>query len=333
MGVFCLVFMGKTLGKVIGEKIMLEVEKWAQDKQPFLAAFALFIAFQAEDFFEGIEEAKEEALSVTKYPYPELKIWQKYYRSISPTLEHFSDVILGDKKLVFRMRKELNRKNLFFEFAGNEKESFLKKKVLLPADVQQKSLVVKKENAEKVYQSSLKFLTNEINGKNSEFIDALKAKITSTDESSFVYRVFIPCWYFYGKTPSQLLRKARQGDLKSLESLVRLDSSVIFEKKISSILHQLRNQAPHKHREIMECIFKRPKSRMTKQKIKCFLAGMIWIISKSINLPLTEPEIRELFDAIAQDKGQGLIDVDLPEEPHALYMAMQREMKSFFLPT
>jgi hypothetical protein len=312
---------------------MLEVEKWAQNIQPFLAAYAQFMAYFSDEFHEAMEEAKEGALSVEKYPYPDLKVWLQYYRSNNPIFDHFSEVFLDNKYLVRKLKKELNGKAIILEFAGNEKESFLKKKVLVPEDVQQKNIVVRKDKAETIHKVSTGFVKNAINGENAALIEKLKSRISSNDELSFVYRVWMPCFYFHGKTPPQMLRKARLGDLQSLEDLIRIDSSVIYDNKISSALHNLRNKSKRKHNELMDCVFKKPEGNVSKKKIKCFLAGMIWIVSKGFNLPLTEPEVRGLFDAIARDKGYELQDPDLPESPHAFYMAMQREMKSFFAPT
>lgn len=308
---------------------MLEVEKWSQNKHPFLAAIAQIIAFHSDDYCEMLEDIKEGKISVSKLPYPELKIWQKYYKNSRHIFDFISGLLFGNKEAFYAFKRELAKKNVILELSGKEKESFLKKKVAIPLEDQQKNIVIRKENAEKFYNSTSIFLAKEIDDGNAAFYSELKAKVTSTDEASFLIRVWIPCWYFYGQTPSQLLRKARCGDLKSLASLIRVDSSVIFDKRIASLLHNLRNKSPHNHSELMDCIPKCPKGHISRQKIKCFFAGIILLVSKGANLTLTEPEVRGLFDAVAKDKGQGDIDVDLPESPHALYVAMQREIARF----
>jgi hypothetical protein len=314
------------------EKKMLEIEKWSQNKHPFLAAFSQVVVFLADGYAEVIDDIKEGNISTTKFPYPELSVWQKYYISSAPVFEFLSDVFLGNKNVISGVRRELGRKRIILELSGKEKESFLKKKVAVPVEIQQKNIVVRREKSEGIYSSSVHFLKKELDDGNSEFVKALKAKITSTDELSFLARVWMPCFYFYGEAPAQLLRKARGGDLKSLESLIRVDSSVIFDRRIAAFLHGLRNKSARKHSELMDCISKSPKGHTSRQKIKCFLAGVVWLMSKGMNLQLTEPEIRGLFDAVARDKGEGEIDVDLPESPHGLYQAMQREMK-IFLPS
>ncbi|MDY0282067.1 MAG: hypothetical protein RBR35_16065, partial [Salinivirgaceae bacterium] len=55
----------------------------------------------------------------------------------------------------------------------------------------------------------------------------------SNPEIQFFSRVIIPCLALYGKFPSQLLRKARLGDEKSIKQLAQIDHSIVHEKKVS----------------------------------------------------------------------------------------------------
>jgi hypothetical protein len=52
--------------------------------------------------------------------------------------------------------------------------------------------------------------------------------------------VLVPCFSLYGIYPVDLLRQAQDGDDDALEKIIRLDISIIFEPKISAIIHKAR---------------------------------------------------------------------------------------------
>jgi len=57
-------------------------------------------------------------------------------------------------------------------------------------------------------------------------------------EMQFFQRVWMPCLLLYGKYPQRMLRRARAGDRNALTDLLRLDKSVIFDKRIAEMTHR-----------------------------------------------------------------------------------------------
>lgn len=54
-------------------------------------------------------------------------------------------------------------------------------------------------------------------------------------EVQFFFRVWVPCWIIYQEYPSNLMRRARQGDLDAMDNLLRLDKSVIHDPQWRNI--------------------------------------------------------------------------------------------------
>ena len=102
--------------------------------------------------------------------------------------------------------------------------------------------------------------------------------------------------------------------------------TVIFDKKISRYIHELRSTRRSKYEQILDTLHFKSKGQITKQKFKIFYAALITHMSIEFGNRLTEPEVRGLFDAVARDEGKGLVDPDLPDTPHTFYIAMKRHI-------
>ncbi|WP_319409500.1 hypothetical protein [uncultured Desulfosarcina sp.] len=161
------------------------------------------------------------------------------------------------------------------------------------------------------------------------FTDNEDEGLEITAELVFVFFVALPCLVLYRTAPSMLLRAARAGSIEEIVKLARLDSSIIFDKKISEHVHQLRTRNYNEYQRIMNALVLPPKPQVNSQRIKMILSGLISYRSEGIGTRLTEPEIRDLFDSIAHDssKGEIEIDTDLPESPEAFSQAILRERK------
>ena len=184
---------------------------------------------------------------------------------------------------------------------------------------------------QKIFKLSLKELESDTK---KEFDEALekefRTKLLKQPEILFFYRIWIPCWLLYGQFPPTLLRSARTGDLDSIEKILRLDSSTIHDPKIAEIYHQANSKKNKSVYNLMyKSLNKSPRVKITLQKIKINLAGLISTISIYLCQRLTEPEIRALFDAIAYDSGKSYIDTDLPDSPESFSKAIQRERKAW----
>jgi len=146
----------------------------------------------------------------------------------------------------------------------------------------------------------------------------------------FTLNIWLCSWSFYTTSPTQLLRKARLGDEKALEKIVRLDGSILHDSRISKRLHKLRLINMSKYKKIMRLADKGPKQKMDKINFKTNIAAMLhWIsVEQSKMLPvkkLTYNQVHDLFDCYAKDKGQDMdLDLDLHDSPEAFEQAVRR---------
>jgi hypothetical protein len=151
-------------------------------------------------------------------------------------------------------------------------------------------------------------------------------------EVMFSLTVIFPCWLIYRQHPVMMLRKARQGHIDDIESLLRLDPSALFERKISAQFQKARfTKNQYNYRRILKALGAAPKAKITLSKMKMNIAGLISALSERLGQRLKEPEIRSLFDAISKDTGAGDIDTDIPDSAEAFSQAIFRERK-FWLP-
>jgi hypothetical protein len=173
------------------------------------------------------------------------------------------------------------------------------------------------------------------------------AGLLDNREVLFFVKVVFPCWLEYGMPFLRLVRKARQGDLDALEKLLRLDEMALEDGRVRGHYYEAvgaGNTALAKrfHRALQG----EPCRRFSKQKLKVSLAVLVYkafreAYSKSHSVregfkkagirfkekpyKITLTEVRHLFDAAAQDLRGELRDLDLPEDDHALRMAVKRE--------
>jgi hypothetical protein len=144
-------------------------------------------------------------------------------------------------------------------------------------------------------------------------------------EMRFLFQVFLPCFLLYKHYPVIMLREARKGNIEYIEKLIRLDDSIIHDKKISEYLHNKKDNKKIKER-IASALSTGINEKVTRKKLKMNLAGLISFFTTLIGRQLNESDIRDLFDAIAKDnRGEYEIDTDLPPSPEAFYKAIQRE--------
>jgi ASC-1-like (ASCH) protein len=140
--------------------------------------------------------------------------------------------------------------------------------------------------------------------------------------------VLVPCFTIYNTYPIELLRNAQNGDNDALEKLIRLDKSIIFEPKISELIHQAQAlKAQARIAMIKKALVSKPvKLNMNMKAIKCNLGGLISYLSDIFKQKITAADIRKLFDAIACDKGIDNIDPDLSNmTPETFEKAIQRQ--------
>lgn len=149
--------------------------------------------------------------------------------------------------------------------------------------------------------------------------------IGTAGELLFFILVWLPCWLEYRQMPSQLLRRARSGELEALEYLLRIDKSVIADPKVRELFHRAAHDCKDRtYRRLLSAFGGRPEGQFSRGRVKRQLAGLLSLLFHSIGHRVTEPELRDLFDLVARIRGTR-IDDDIPDSHEAFAKALQRE--------
>lgn len=308
---------------------MSEIEHWAQDKPFLLALFAPQVATGAQDLHLLFKDMKNHKLLNQSFAQPDLSAWFSLYRS-HRTINLFLKCLFSDfspfssESVDFgemlsnadQIKKELGKPEI--------------KKQLEALSVEGKVTCFQQAKAiqEKMLKESFEDLKMDNTGEpvpaemKSEFL----SMFTNSLEGQFYFFITVPCWLLYRDSATRIYRKARLGDYNSLEKLLRLDPLVIHDPSIGKQIQKFRFMGKSiAYENLIEAVLNKPKEKSTRKKMKYSVAGLISGLSLAINHPLTEPQIRQLFDAIAQDTRSQPIDTDLPESPESFAKAIQRD--------
>jgi len=165
-------------------------------------------------------------------------------------------------------------------------------------------------------------------------------------EVRFFCRVWVPCWLEHGKAPGQLLRGARQGNLRAIEDLLRLDKRAFQDSRIRRVYDeaQVRGNAS-RVRVFHKALEEGPRGSLTQKGVKVLLGALIqktaaeWDAMlrlferefckagarvKLASVKLSAPSVQRLFDAVAKDYYGWEADPGLRQMPHGWYMALKR---------
>ena len=299
---------------------MLEIEKWANGKPPFVAALCLQTAFSAESMLEMLSYIKKQE-AIEYFPQPEPNEWLRLYRNH----RHVQNVVFESMKEFGGFAERLSEVFYFLSSKKIDQETSKNKEQQVTLSEEQKAAAQK--YAQNFYSQAIEEIKSDL--ENEILPEALKQKIKYNlinFEWLFYFTVTLPCFALYGFHPTKLYRKARLGDLDALDRLLRLDKTILSDSRISIQISQswlkkdkLRLDA------INRAIAGTPNFKLTLQSIKMRLAGYISYLSEVFGYRLNEPEIRLLFNAVTIDRGSSeIIDTDLPEAPESFAKALQR---------
>jgi len=286
---------------------MKHFRKWAEDKNILLIAIALTITGFSKVRSEISESVRKGKRIEGDIPLPLLKTWLKLYHNpkrIGKALLNALGNVNDDTA------KEADFLKLLIEEAEQMQKNGEKYKAELEKitpDERQKRF----ENSKRKLEEYKELVINNYVSEPTEKEGKKFRKNLPNPEFIFFMRVLVPCFSLYGIYPVDLLRQAQNGDDDALEKIIRLDKSIIFEPKISEIIHQA--QAMKKQARmtmIKKAFISKPKVTMNMKTIKCHLGGLISYLSMMINQKITAADIRRLYDAIALDMNDD-IDQDL----------------------
>lgn len=149
-------------------------------------------------------------------------------------------------------------------------------------------------------------------------------------EIQFFINVWLPCFLVYGTNPASLLRSARQGELESMQKLVRLDPSTIFDPKVSTMVHQLLYTNWDEYKRTTDSLKQPFKGKVSRRKLKSSVAALIKVQHEIWGEKITCLELRYLFNSLARDLGKDInedfIDRDLPVSDEAFHTAIYRDI-------
>lgn len=302
---------------------MLAVQKWAQDKSVFIALVGSQTAFNARSVYEGLQHIKERHLFGHTFSLPRnLSDWFKLYRSHAKTTQAASILIAESS--------EFGEKFVEFGHAAQELHNAVKRspdgtlKIQLSPEDRQRAT----ESNKRLLSLSFADLENDLSDISCD--PEARAKIcrllTENEfEFSFVYLVMYPCWFLYQTSPTLLYWKARKGDEDALEKLLHLDPLMLHDPFIGKRLQEIRLSPNRKAYKRLLMATNSP-FNITLKKIKELNAAFLSFMSHTLNQPLNEPQIRNLYDAVAQDHeaDKYAIDEDIPSN-ESLTRALHRK--------
>ncbi len=313
---------------------MPNISDWAKDKPIVLAMIAIELAFDAEYCFECANQIKKGEGFIYRLPIPPLNEWLALYKNHYRIFDLFKDTFIDSRGLVesvkdlagilskgLRQMKKIGMKNIIEEYNKLNDEE--------------------KNQVEKEYQEAMKDLRklselqiqdidSDINDEKDEEMENRIKNEMNKPGIIFLYQVFAPCFLLYKCLPGRLLREARKGNIKYIEKLIRLDRSIVHDKKISEFLHRKKNNKMICDK-INSAISNGINEKVTRKRMKMNIAGLISYVTMKAGRKFKESEIKQLFDAIAKDKSKDdiIIDDDMPKLPNTFYKAIERERRKW----
>lgn len=297
---------------------MLAVEKWAQGRPPFIALFATQIATFAREIPEILNHQKKHRFLTHTFPVPDLPSWHALYRSHRRYFDPFLEMAYQASPL----GQQLISLSVALKDLSRHLEQ-VKEQGITPEQVKE---------AQEYWNGLLRMAFTDIQEEIDDAPLTPEMRLTvqryrDNDETAvaFLFLVAFPCWLLYKEWPSTLYHKAIRGDYSAIHKLLRLDPFTLHDPSIGRQIQLFRIQGRQTlYEELLSAPIKPIKVKLTSRTIKDMLAGLISLMADTLKQPLTSTEIRDLFDAVAQDTAKRDIDTTLPESQEAYLKVIQR---------
>lgn len=290
---------------------MLEVEKWAKDKNPLLAFFATQFVANTRDVHLEFSQIRERRSSNNQFTMPPLPPWFAMYRSHRKLITFLKTIIL---------KSSMYSKETYEcgEAVINELTAIGSGKVIKSEHPSTPEGVEKAKNFLQTLLSET-FHALKTDFDNTPLAPDVKKDLHETMsemdlECSFFVLVWAPCSLLYQTHPTRLYRKARQGDIDAIDKLLQIDPLILNEPAIARHIHSLRlNNKQNAYESLLKAPIKPLDAKIKPKRMKPNVAGLVLGFARMLNIPLNEQDIRELFHAVAKDKerDEDAIDTDL----------------------
>lgn len=293
---------------------MLKTEKWAQLKNPVVAYLAINHALIAREKSAALRTIRERCLYGYQFPLPDLQSWFSMYQSRLPLLAYKNFISISPEKQLTN-KLVLMRAFRWFDRQIKKNPERFKNVERTPEEIE-KSLQLWRNFCSETYDE----IREEVAGVtlDSETRERIILSLQTHElQLGFYFLVYTPCQLFYGTSPSVLYRNALTGNISAIEDLLKLDPLTLHDPAIGYQIQSVRLHGKiNDYEQILAAINKRPTINYKqlsdeRKSIKSDHAAQILVLAKSIKEPLEVPQIRELYDALAQDLDGTLIDTDI----------------------
>jgi hypothetical protein len=313
---------------------MKNLQRWAAGKPIALAFVAQPLAAWADDVYGALEALRSGVFGNAFGNPPPVSEWLRFYREH----RHLQKVVLETFPLNFGGLALTNdaveiTRNTLRDFAcmtpaewdelmkGNQSGEF--KKAL--SDAQE----TVGEAAKTFFEGVDEWSSGNI------FPEEVLSRAIKLPEIQFIVRVVWPCWMEYGVPATKMLFKARHAGKKgknfekeqpweAMENLACLDAATVHEQRIKDAYNSAAVANNIHFDDVTRGLAGSPNRKITVGNVKSTIGAFIQRASELINFPLSAPEIRRLFDVIAQDRKKGIRDNDLPSSDKAWALAVLR---------
>jgi len=297
---------------------MLAVEKWAQGKSPFIALFAPMAAAFAREIPEILKYQKKHRLLAHTFSVPPLSSWYALYRSPSLFCMPFIEMISEGSPFAQNL---LALGTTMFDLSRNPEK-------LANLSLTPELLKEGQQYCDELLRMSFTEFQDDL--KDTPLAPSIRASVqhymdSHETELAFLFLVAFPCLLLYKEWPSELYSNASQGDTNAIHKLLRLAPFLLHDPTIGQEIQKVRiNGKQSVYENLLNAPLKPIKLKLTNRGIKDMLAGLISLMAETLKQPLTSTDIRDLFDAVAQDADKRDIDTSLPESQEAYSKVIQR---------
>ncbi len=306
---------------------MLAVQKWAEGRTFLIALFGPRLAALARDIHLSFDEVQDRRVWDLQFPLPHFPSWFRLYRS-HRQIAQFIRILSANFPYFGRDTVALGEA-LREEFIRHSRSDGDPVPAPSSADLAHVRAIfqyiladsfndLKKDFSDVPYDSTLQAAL---------FTPFAEREI----EGGFFLLVSLPCWLLYRQWPTLLYRRARLGHYDALEKLLRLDPLLIHDPAIGRQVQSFRfNRRRNDYEKLLASVQAGPEHPITSRMVKFAAAGVLSALGLLLNHPLSGPQLRALFDAVAWDAYALQRDQDLAENPEAFYQAIQRD-RDFWL--
>lgn len=301
--------------------VQTSLKRWCENRPRFLCSHAIQVASSAQDCADLLSivcgGVNHPAFTIV----PPIAKWLPLYRSHRTVIRRVSEAFAAAHSIDDAKGFGLgfaDGLSCWSEFSNKNIEE--RKSALNEVNIAIQSLS-DEERAE--VNQALKEMGDKFRKSDDISSDTI-SKFFDTVEVQFFFRVAFPCWLLYGQTVTRLYQRARHKNFDALDDLLRLDKALVGDQTIASRIMWARLKNDRLFKKLNAAISGNPDHRISISKVKASLAGLISKVSRYFPEPLTAPDIRGLFDALAADAGK-IRDTDIPAGDDAWAKAIQRE--------